>query len=388
MGLAIARELRDRHPKASIVVLEKEATLGAHASGRNSGVLHSGIYYAENSLKARVCVEGARMLAAYCEEHRLPLDRMGKVILPVTEHDDAQLDLLYRRGKANGARVELIDRAQLRELEPEAHTVTGRALHSPDTAVIEPGAVLDHLARSLRAAGVEIRMQQRVQAADPAKATVRTQDATIRYGHLFNAAGLHADVVAHAFGLGRRYTILPFKGIYYKLDDASGLAFNGLVYPVPDLSVPLLGVHVTKKVDGAIYFGPTAVPALGRENYAGLAGLSPRDLPPILGHLALQYLKNKQGFRRFAHQEGVRFFKSRFATAARSLIPRLKAEHLVSSKKVGIRAQLLDKERDELVMDFLLESGLNSTHVLNAVSPAFTSAFSFARLVVDRVGVV
>jgi L-2-hydroxyglutarate oxidase len=387
VGLSLARELKHRQPDASVVILEKEAAVGRHMSGRNSGVLHSGIYYPEGSLKAKLCAQGAREMGAYCDENGLPIDRMGKVIVPIHEGDDAQLEMLLGRARSNGARAELIDAHQLKVLEPDVHSCTGKALHVPGTAVIDSMAVMNHLAASLQSDGVEIAYGQKFEVVNADERCVKTQSESYRFGHLFNAAGLHADTVAQAFGIGKKYTMLPFKGIYYKLASASGLRVNGLIYPVPDLNVPFLGVHFTKKMNGDVYLGPTAIPAFGRENYQGMESLSMSESVPILLRLIAQYLDNKQGFRRYAHEESLRFFKPRFAQAARAMAPRLRTSHLLSSDKVGIRAQLLDREKGELVMDFLVEKGQNSTHVLNSVSPAFTSAFSFSRLVLDQAGV-
>jgi (S)-2-hydroxyglutarate dehydrogenase len=386
VGLAIARELKRRDAGCRITVLEKEEALGRHSSGRNSGVLHSGIYYGEGSLKARVCAEGSRQLAAYCDEHGLPIRRIGKVIVPVREDDDSQLDVLLARARNNGARVQILDSYELKQIEPHAHSATGRALFSPDTAVIDSGAVLDHLAAELTAAGVQILRGHPLTSVSPRERRVHSNSTSIGYGHLFNTAGLHADRIAHLFGVGLRYTILPFKGIYYHLSERSGLQINRLIYPVPDLRYPFLGVHFTKKIDGQIYLGPTAVPALGRENYRGLAGIKGGEAVGIGFRLLRQYVNNKQGFRGFAHAEGRRYLKRYFAEAARVLVPDLRAEHLVLSEKAGIRAQLFDRTAAELVMDFLVESGDQSTHVLNAVSPGFTSAFTFAHLVVDQLG--
>ncbi len=384
IGLALARELSKRHPGARIAVLEKESSLGCHGSGRNSGVLHSGIYYPEGSLKARLCSAGAKSMASYCEERGLPLARLGKVILPLREEDDAQLDLLLRRGQANGARVEILDERQLLEREPSAHTATGRALFSPDTAVVEPTAVVGSLAEELRASGVDLMLGAEVRQVVPESNLVKTGRETISCGWVFNCAGQFADKVAHLFGVGRRYILLPFKGIYYRLSPDSRVRCNGLIYPVPDLNVPFLGVHYTRKLDGSVYLGPTAVPALGREHYQGIQGLDLAEGASILLHLARQYLANKQGFRRFVHEEAFRFFRSRFADAARALTPGLRSGDLLPSGKVGIRAQLLDREKRELVMDFLVERGERSTHVLNAISPAFTSSMSFAGYILDN----
>jgi len=384
IGLTLARELSERHPGARIAVTEKESFLGRHGSGRHSGVLHSGIYYPEGSLKARLCSAGSKAMAAYCEERGLPLARLGKVVLPLREEDDARLGLLLRRGQANGARVEILDEHQLLEREPSARTATGRALFSPDTAVVEPGAVVGCLAEELRANGVKLVMGAEVRQVIAESNLVKTGRETISCGWVFNCAGQFADKVAHLFGVGRRYTLLPFKGIYYRLSPDSRVRCNGLIYPVPDLNVPFLGVHYTRKLDGSVYLGPTAVPALGREHYQGVQGLDLREGAIILLHLARQYLANKQDFRRFAHEEALRFLRSRFADAARALTPDLRSEDLLPSAKVGIRAQLLDREKRELVMDFLVERGERSTHVLNAISPAFTSSMSFARYILDN----
>ena len=384
VGLTLARELARRQPDASILILEKETELARHGSGRNSGVLHSGIYYPEGSLKGRLCAAGSKAMAAYCEEHGLPLARIGKVILPLREEHDAQLDLLHRRAQANGARVEILDERQLLEREPSARTATGRALYSPDTSVVDPVAVVQRLAGELKERGVKFMMGAEVKRIEHGSAAVKTGKVVISYGWVFNCAGQFADQVAHLFGVGRRYTLLPFKGIYYRLSPKSRVRCNGLIYPVPDLNVPFLGVHYTRKLDGSVYLGPTAVPALGREHYRGVQGLNLLEGSVMLLHLARQYLSDKQGFRRFAHEEALRFLRFRFAAAAQALTPALRSEDLLVSGKVGIRAQLLDREKRELVMDFLVERGERSTHVLNAISPAFSSSMSFAEYILDN----
>lgn len=383
VGLAIARELKSRYPQQTICIFEKESDVGKHASGRNSGVLHSGIYYKPGSLKARVSVEGRRLMASYCEEKQLPLVRAGKVILPVHEDDNSQLDLLFSRAQANGVNAELMDDRQLKEVEPEAYSRTGKSLYVPDAFVVDPKAILHRIADDLKTQGVDLQFGRKITAVDPKNATLQVEGESISFGHLINAAGAYADIVAKAFGVGRQYTILPFRGIYYKLAETSGIAVSHLIYAVPDLRVPFLGVHFMKSVKGEIYLGPTVIPAFGRENYTWLTGLNLFDTSSILMRIAQQYLGNKQGFRRLVSQEGRRFIRRYFAQAAQALVPAIRAEHLLPCDKVGIRAQLLDTTSNELVMDFLVERTPNSTHVLNAVSPAFTSSFAFAKLVLD-----
>ena len=383
VGLTIALELKRRLPDSRIIILEKEPEPGRHSSGRNSGVLHSGIYYPPNSLKARVCGQGAKEMAEYCRERGLPLNRIGKVLLPLRPEEGTQLDLLEHRAGVNEVEVERIDEAKLARIEPEARSATGEALFVPGTSVVSSSDVLASIVADAKAAGIELLCGSSLGAVDPEGRTMSWGGEKISYGHAVNTAGLHADSVAHRFGVGERYTLLPFKGIYWKLDPASGLEINHLVYPVPDLRVPFLGVHTTTAIDGTVYVGPTAVPAFGRENYRGLQGVSAGELVRILSHLGRQYLSGRNGFRRLAWQEGRRYLKPWFADAARQLLPRLRPEHLLPCNKVGIRAQMLDRKSGELVTDFLVEGGPASTHVLNAISPAFTSAFPFARHVCD-----
>lgn len=366
VGLAIARELLSRDPRQRIAVFEKEPELGRHASGRNSGVLHSGIYYPPASLKGRLCTEGSRLMRDYCDERKLPIARIGKVVVPASDAEDGQLETLLERARANGARAEIVD--DVREFEPEARS--GRALFSPDTSVIDPKRILASLAKELRAAGVDFVFNREVTEIDGGT-----------YGFLVNAAGLHADRIARRFGVGERYTILPFRGRYFKL--AAPFAIQRLIYPVPDLRVPFLGVHFTNAIDGTTYVGPTAMPALGRENYSGVHGIRMTDAASIATTIVRQYASNKQGFRTLLHQEAARLWKRNFAAAARALVPRLEPKQLKPSTKAGIRAQLFDRVRNELVMDFVVERGERSLHILNAVSPGFTTAFSFARFALD-----
>lgn len=385
IGLSIAHELKKREPHCHIIIFEKEDQIGKHASGRNSGVLHSGIYYPENTLKAKVCAEGAKLLAKYCQEYSLPIHHIGKVIVPIKTDDNLQLETLYQRALNNGVQVELVDEQQLKEIEPVVHSATGKALFSPSTSVIDAKAVLLHLAGELKSAGVEFIFSSKVERFNTQQNTLLVNNEKFSFGHLFNAAGLHADRIAKMFGIAEDYTILPFKGIYYCLDPNSGIKINHLVYPVPDLNVPFLGVHFTKTISNDVMVGPTAIPAFGRENYKGFNAINAFEAVNISFNLLKQYLQNKQRFRQFAHNEALRVFKRKFIQAAQCLIPAVKETHLLNSDKIGIRAQLLNLKTRELVMDFLVENTKNSTHILNAVSPAFTSSFSFAKLVVDEV---
>lgn len=366
-------------------MLDKEPGLGKHSSGRNSGVLHSGIYYPPGTLKAQMCRQGSIELKEFYREHQLKLNECGKVLVVAHLEDAPQLDLLLDRAAQQGIATMLLDEQQLCAMEPEAKSATGRAIFVPSTAVGDPVGVLRSLQKELRAQKVQIKFTTAIAKADDSVRRVQLLSGeTIQYGHAINTAGLYADKVAHLFGCGQRYTLLPFKGIYWKLHPDAGIQFNHLVYPVPDLRVPFLGVHTTTTVDGSTYLGPTAVPALGRENYQGLSGVSASEAVKITALLLKQFARNREGFRRLAWQEGRRYFKPWFAEAVRAIAPRIEAKHLMPCNKVGIRAQMFDRQESKLVNDFLIEQGAHSTHILNAISPAWTSAFPFARHVCDQ----
>ncbi len=384
VGLTMALELKNRNPAQSVTVLEKEPMPGLHTSGRNSGVMHSGIYYPPDSLKAKVCTRGAIEMAEYCESRKLPLKKIGKILVPTKSEDIHQLDLLLARGKANRVVVEMLDEKNLKKLEPEVRSANGKALFVEQTSVIDSKIVMSSLVKEVREKGIIILCDGVLSDIDASKRTVKWNKSTINYGHVVNAAGLHADKIAHQFGSGLRYTLLPFKGLYWKLDPLSKIKINHLIYPVPDLGVPFLGVHTTTNTEGVTYLGPTAVPAFGRENYNGIKGVSFGEFLRISALLTTQFTTGKDGFRKLAYQEGRRYFKPWFVEAAQALLPKLRSEHLLPCEKVGIRAQMLDKQTGHLVHDFLVESGVSSTHILNAISPAFTSAFPFARYICDN----
>ena len=385
VGLTIAETLKSKFPDASVTVLEKEREIGLHSSGRNSGVMHSGIYYPAESIKAKVCGQGAREMIDWCLERKLTVNKIGKVIVPVRREDGAQVDLLLQRAHQNGVNASKINKQQLQEIEPEAQSATDEAIYCPDTSVIDPQAVLARKVDELKALGIEIHLGTPFQSVDPEKRILNAGGKKFCYGHVVNAAGLYADKVAHVFGAAHELTLLPFKGMYWKLSPAACIKVKHLIYPVPDLRVPFLGVHTTTTTDGSVYLGPTAAPAFGRENYGGLQGVNLLDTGAILYRLAEQFAYNKQGFRNLFFQEMPKYLKKHFYEAAKDVLPNLRIEDLSPCAKVGIRAQMLDTQKKELVTDFLVKTQENQTHVLNAISPAFTSSMPFARMVVEQI---
>lgn len=378
IGLTIARELVKRGYD-NIIILEKEDSLGKHASGRNSGVLHGGIYYMPDSLKARLCLNGNRLMKAYCREKGLPLAETGKVVVTKDESENRTLRELYSRGIKNGAAVELIDEKQLKEMEPCAKT-HGMALASYDTAVIDPMAVLKSLWKDLTdSKKVEILLNTEFRDVKGSNKALTNRGAII-FDRFVNASGAYSDRIAHAFGVGMNYRLLPFKGIYKRLRTEKSFLVKGNIYPVPDIRNPFLGVHFTRNIANDVTIGPTAIPSFGRENYHAFSDLSLETFSILFRELIL--FLNSAWFRDIAISESKKYFSGSFFADARKLLKDLEPGDIIPSKKMGIRAQLMDLDKKELITDFVVIKDGGSIHILNAVSPAFTSSMEFADLVV------
>ena len=382
VGLTVSRELKRRNPSASIAVLDKEDRVGVHASGRNSGVLHSGIYYGFDTLKAKVCARGAARMIEFAGEHGIPYSRSGKVILATSEQQLPTVERLMNNARENGINARRINEQELRELEPAAAPGPA-AIYCPDTAVIDSVAVLKQLRALLELQGVVFLFGWQVLGLRTPKELVTTQGA-LSYGFLFNCAGAHADTLARYFGLAQDYALIPFKGLYWKLGQNANHLVRANIYPVPDVSLPFLGIHLTRVISGDVYVGPTAIPALGRENYGKIAGIRFDEALIIGARLASMYLSNQNNFRLLAHTEMAKYSKHSFLTAARKLVPALQESDFVPTSKAGIRPQLINVKTRKLEMDYIFEQTDNSMHVLNAISPAFTSSFAFAELIVNQ----
>ncbi len=384
IGVAIARELRRRYG-ATVVVVEKEATAALHASGRNSGVLHAGVYYKAGTLKARLCVEGNRRLRAYCQEKAIMLNDHGKVIVARTEAELPALRELHARSQANGVRVSLLDAQALKEVEPCAKTVQ-QALYVKDTAVVNPQRVMAAMVADAEREGVQFWFGCAWQGRE-GEATVRTTRGAVSCGHLVNCGGLFADRLAQAYGVGQHFRILPFRGQFFRLRPESKLQVRGNIYPVPDLRNPFLGVHFTRRPEGDVTIGPSALPLLGREQYQGMTGATFGDSLTMLTYLMRLLGRNRNHFRSIAWTEMIKLTRTGFFREAEALGVGFEKADLLPGKEPGIRAQLIDIRTAELVSDFVIESGPRSTHVLNAVSPAFTASLPFAEHVVDKMEV-
>jgi L-2-hydroxyglutarate oxidase len=381
IGVSIARRLRTLHSDSSVTLIEKEASCGLHASGRNSGVLHAGFYYSPDSLKAKFTREGNAQLTAYCEEKGIPLNRCGKLVVVKDVTELPALDELLKRGKANGIKLEELSEQAAKEIEPRAKTCQ-RALFSPTTSTVDPNAVLKAMVADAAAEGVQIKSG--VAFVGKTGRTVQTTECQYEAGYVVNAAGLYADQIARQFGFSERYRILPFKGLYLYSDEPPG-ALRTNIYPVPDLRNPFLGVHFTVTNEGKTKIGPTAIPALWREQYGGVSRFSLAEFIEIAGR-GLSLLGNAGfEFRRLAFEEVKKYSRRRMVRLAGELVEGVRLEQYSKWGKPGIRAQLLNIRKRCLEMDFVLEGDDRSMHILNAVSPGFTCSLPFSQYVCDRI---
>ena len=381
IGLSIARELQSRQRDARITVIEKEPACGAHASGRNSGVLHAGFYYSPDSLKAKFTKLGNERMTAYCERKGIPLNRCGKLVVAKDAGDLPSLDELVRRGRANAIDIHELTAAEAKRIEPRVKTYQ-RALFSPRTSTVNPQQVVDAMLRDAREEGIEIHLGTAY--VGRTDTGIQTSAGPIDAGYVVNAAGLYADKIALDYGFSQKYRILPFKGLYLYSNEPPG-SIRTNIYPVPDLRNPFLGVHFTITADGKAKIGPTAIPAFWREHYDGFANFSLPELLEVAGR-GLGLLANAQfDYRRLAVEEIAKYSRRKMVELASVLAEGVAESNYQKWGRPGIRAQLLDITKRKLEMDFVLEGDRRSMHVLNAVSPAFTCSMPFASHVCDQI---
>ena len=382
IGLAVARELQARRPGLRIAVLDKEPVVGFHQTAHSSGVVHRGVYYAPGSLKARLCGEGSRRLLAYCEEREIPIVRCGKVVVATSEEELQRLAELHRRAVANGVPgVELIGPERLRELEP--HVAGLRALHSPETAVVDFSLVAEAYGRDVTDAGGELLLAHEALRFSRRGDTtaIETTAGDVEAARVVVCGGVYADRLAASTGAEEEPRIVPFRGDYLVLRPEARHLVRGLVYPVPDPAFPFLGIHTTVRPDGAVWLGPNAVLALSREGYRR-RDVALRDVREIL---------RSRGFRRLARRhwrmgaaETMRDLSTkRFVAAARKLLPELEVGDVLHGPS-GIRAQALAPD-GTLVDDFVFHEADGVVHVRNAPSPGATSSLAIASVIADRV---
>ena len=381
VGLATAMELVKRRPDLKLVILEKEDRVAAHQTGNNSGVIHAGLYYKPGSLKASMVVEGALQMVAFCQEHNLPYELCGKVVVATTGDELPRLEDLYNRGTANGVSgLVRISGEQIKDYEPNTVGVAG--LWSPNTGIVDYKAVSRTYARLVEEGGGEVRLSTEVTGIEqrPDELVIETTRGEVHTRALINCAGLQSDLIARMMGSTQGLRIVPFRGEYYLMSPESQKLVRGLIYPVPDPRFPFLGVHYTKKINGSVEAGPNAVLAFAREGY----GKTDLSLGHVLGLLTFPgFWIMAARYWRMGIGEMYRSWNKRaFVTALQVLLPQLTMDD-IQPGGAGVRAQAMDS-RGNLLDDFSFIEGPRAIHVLNAPSPAATASIAIGRAIVDK----
>jgi L-2-hydroxyglutarate oxidase len=382
VGLATAYQLGVRFPGRKILILEKESGVAKHQTGRNSGVLHSGIYYKPGSLKATNCREGKKAMEAFCEAEGVAYELCGKVIVAVDESELGALETIFERGRQNGVKCEKISAGRLREIEP--HVAGIAAIHVPETGIVDYVGVCEKLAARIQERGGEIVFGAKVLKVDVRGESVvlETSVGAFEAKHAINCAGLHSDRVASLTGQKPEVKIVPFRGEYFELKPEAEHLCRHLIYPTPDPAFPFLGVHFTRMVLGGVECGPNAVLAFAREGYSK-THVNPYDLAESLTYPGFIKMALKH-WRMGAGEMWRSASKAAFVKALQRLVPEIKAEHLHAAP-AGVRAQAVGRD-GKMVDDFLIQTNGRVINVLNSPSPAATAALNIGEMIARELG--
>ncbi len=381
VGLSVAWTLLGKKPGIRIAVLEKETDWARHQTGRNSGVMHSGIYYKPGSLKAKLCREGNRRLVEFCQQYGIPYEACGKVIVATTTSELPLLENLYQRGIANGLAPQKLSAPEVNEVEPHVSCLAG--IQVPSTGIVDFVGVCRKLAELIGAQGGELRLDTRVQGfeVDGSRVVLETATDTLSARWVVNCAGLQSDRLAKLAGAEPGAQIVPFRGEYYELKSERRSLVRNLIYPVPDPNFPFLGVHFTRMIDGSVHAGPNAVLSLKREGYH-CTSFDLRDFLETMTYPGFWRLAAKHA--KSGLQEMHRSFsKKAFVRSLQKLIPEIREEDLIPGE-AGVRAQALRPDGG-LVDDFLIVHSPFAIHVCNAPSPAATASLEIARVIAEDV---
>ncbi|MEX5340983.1 L-2-hydroxyglutarate oxidase [Pseudomonas sp. I2] len=381
VGLATAMALLEQRPGASLLILEKEASLGRHQTGHNSGVIHAGIYYAPGSLKADLCKRGAQATKDFCSEHGIAFDVCGKLLVASNDLEMQRMQALYERSQQNGLKVERLDAAELGRREPN---IVGKgALFLDATGIVDYKQVCTAMARVIERAGGEVHLSTSVRAIEEhgTHVEVRSDAQTWQARQLVACAGLQSDRLARLAGVKIDHQIIPFRGEYYRLPASKNQVVNHLIYPIPDPDLPFLGVHLTRMIDGSVTVGPNAVLGLGRENYRKFS-VNWRDVAEYARFPGFwKTIWNNLGSGATEMKNSL--FKRGYLEQCRKYCPSLEVEDLLPYE-AGIRAQAVMRD-GTLVHDFLFAETARMVHVCNAPSPAATSAIPIGQMIAAKI---
>ena len=381
IGLSIGIALLESKPSLKVIIAEKEKSLGLHASGRNSGVLHAGFYYSPDSLKAKFCRDGNKELRKVAKNHGIEVRDVGKVVVARNEDENKRIDTLFERGIKNGVDIELKSADELKLFEPLAVT-HGRFLWSPSTGVSDPKAINQALLNDFVSLGGKIDFDTELTLI---QRNSEIHDGSNQYDakHFINAAGAQSDRIARKVDVGLEYAMLPFMGVY-RATEEKNLPLKRLVYPVPHPINPFLGVHFTLTVDHKVKIGPTAIPISGREQYSFTEGWSVSDIGQAFKGMKSLIRGDSHDLRAILKTEWPKIIQSRLVRESTELVPSADQVKNWAKKPPGIRSQLVHLPSGKLEQDFVVRSEANSTHILNAVSPGWTSAIPFGRWIVEE----
>ena len=384
VGLVLALKLKKDNSNKRVLILDKESDSIQHGTGRNSGVIHSGIYYPENTLRAKYCVSGSKQLKKYVKEKNLWINECGKILLLSSRKSIINIDILLERASNNGIFAERIDKKRILELEPHANSSFNQGIHVPFTSIVDPKEVASTIVHDIRKMGVDILYDSEVIDIDSLEGRVTTKKSSYFADIVINSAGLQADKIAKISRFKSEYSFLPFKGKYWEVD--SDIKLSRLIYPVPDLDLPFLGIHTVHNKNGKIFVGPSSTPVFGRENYSGLKNIKITEALNLIFSFGLKILLNVNGLRSLAIRELKLVSLSGVYKEVKNLILGIKKSQLnLSESKVGIRSQIFDKNNKSLVSDFVIKKDNKVIHVLNAISPAFTASFGLADFIIEKI---
>jgi L-2-hydroxyglutarate oxidase len=380
IGLSTAWRLTERYPDQTITLVEKEERLAFHQTGRNSGVLHSGIYYKPGTLRASNCRSGKEAMEAFCEEHGVAYEKCGKVIVAIDEKELPFLDTILDRGQENGVTCEMISKERLLEIEP--HVAGIQAIHVPEAGIVDYVGVCEKLGELLTARGAQIHLNTRVNRMKRTanSIVVKTTAGDFEGDYVVNCTGLHADRVTKLSGQKPEAKIVPFRGEYFELKPAAEHLCKALIYPVPNPKFPFLGVHFTKMVEGGVECGPNAVLAFAREGYSKMT-INLRDAFESLTYPGFIRLAAKH-WKTGCGEMWRSFSKRAFVKALQRLVPEIRSDHL-DVAPAGVRAQAIGRD-GKILDDFLIQETDRVINVGNAPSPAATAALNIGSLIVDK----
>ena len=383
VGISLGLTILERNPNRKVLIVEKEERAGVHASGRNSGVLHAGFYYSPDSLKAKFCRLGNLELRKFCKENNLQILETGKVVVCQDGQDVQRLEELYRRGVANGVNIEMLDSRDLEKIEPAAQTFN-KFIWSPTTAVGSPKDVINKLADKFTESGGRFSFNTQVKLAEKGnEVLVLTKYATYSAKSIINSAGAYAAELAKQVNVGTEYVCLPFLGAY-KISKLLSANPKRLVYPVPNPINPFLGVHTTLTLNNEIKIGPTAFPVIGKEQYKLTDGFNLKELIEFFNASSALFKSESVDLLGLAKEEALKFFKKPLLRRTRKLSNSIDSNNNWVKYPSGIRAQIINTKTKTIEMDYIVKADKNVVHVLNAVSPGWTSSIPFAHWVVEN----